>query len=727
MNTNIYKKFRAVEKLANRYSLSKRFDEPTYFSFRLIFGHNNDDVYNIANNSALYDTMPHPLFDLGLTSVTLPGIPRFGSLEPAPSQPIITTEPNSYSALQYLVESNEPTRAAMLQEFIQKFNQLQNDFPYYFQAIEGISDLLKIDHKRGQRINNDTILTITCLEGLDLRMSYLMNLYRKIAWDDVYQRWVLPDMMRYFTLKIYLAEFRTFHIAQTSSQPGGGLGDIPVAGNTLPYPYTAQTQGNLPMYLSVLDDILPTWEITCEMCEFDIANLEYDHINNLNVGDDPNQGQVKFGIKVGNIKELQIYPMFVHKYLSDRKINGLNRSKEDEISTFENSNNRYLYPISLKIAQAREKQVFDDSHVSGLPFNEMRNNNTMFGQGGPGADNNWGSPDDDVQRFSATQPSTWVGNAINFGTAYAKNFVNQYIDKGKITTIPGLGVSFNEVKAALETKNVVGALGLIRKGINEVTNQFADAPSSRLDQNIQTDRVMREFLGTLSRSNATDEDSKLLTDAANMALSDRGIWEKIRDFSMATDLTGTGEVNIGGKIEGAQDYMNAIQQSNRENGLSISESLQQTDFNAVSGNIDENQIDTGVPSSLLPGSIQDNVDQGLASELIGNSAGDGLNMPQSSERLGQNTEGDGLPKIGASEYLKNQSEGSGLKTTKPSSLLSSSVQRGDLPKSDPNIRTTTIKVSEIMESSPSSINNEIEGKPLKQPKPSKATNSKLEQ
>ena len=128
MSTNIYKTFRAVEALTNRYTLSKRFDEPTYFSFRLIFGHNSDDVYNIADNTAFYDTMPHPLFDLGFTTK------RSETFNPdSPFIPTIIREEHSYSALQYLIEANEPTRALMLEEFVSKFNQLQNDFPYYFQ------------------------------------------------------------------------------------------------------------------------------------------------------------------------------------------------------------------------------------------------------------------------------------------------------------------------------------------------------------------------------------------------------------------------------------------------------------------------------------------------------------------------------------------------------------------------------------------------------------------
>ena len=37
-----------------------------------------------------------------------------------------------------------------------------------------------------------------------------MEFYRKAAWDDVYQRWILPENMREFKMIIYVFERRTF-------------------------------------------------------------------------------------------------------------------------------------------------------------------------------------------------------------------------------------------------------------------------------------------------------------------------------------------------------------------------------------------------------------------------------------------------------------------------------------------------------------------------------------
>ena len=551
MADNIYKTFRSASpKIANLNTLSKRFDEPTYFSFRLVFGQDRDHTYNKANYGALYDTMPHPLFDTFTDTVTtvnratpLRFVPGIGGGLPRPN---LITESLSYSAVEYLENANEPTRATMLREFIGKFNDLQLNFPYYFQSIDGVADLLKVDPTKGQRILNDKRLAITCLEGIDLRMSYLLNLYKKIAWDDVYQRWILPDMMRYFTLKIYLAEFRTFHLPQTSSSKISGYGN-PQAARTVitsnPIVSAAlQAREAIPLYLSVLDDVLPTWEIQCEMCEFDINDISFTHLDGLSVATSPNPGTVKFGIKVGNIKELQIYPVFQHKFLIDRKLNGINRSK-DEISTSDDAGNKYLYPASLQIAQNRLPKGVDLGHVPGLPYNETTNSTKLFGQGDPGANKEWGTSDDDVKKIKPTQPETWVGNALNFGNSYAKNLLNKVVDKAKVTSIPGLGISFNEIKTAIQSKNIIAALGMIRKGVNEVVESYGNAPSSRLEQPIQTDSIMRSFLTELTKSEATDDDTKILQSTAQLALSEKGVWKKITDYSLATNLVGPGETN----------------------------------------------------------------------------------------------------------------------------------------------------------------------------------------
>lgn len=517
---SIFNTFRSVRTLNDLSSISKRLDEPTYLSFRLQFASDMDDLYNKASNAtANYDTMPHPLFDIrDYVGTNLTGF--LDNVQPE-------NEPQSYSTYKYLIDANEPTRAEMLLEFIDNFNQIQSKFPYYFQSITGLNELLKPNFTRGYRVK-DSRLVISVLESLDLRMSHLLNLYKKIAWDEVYQRWILPDMMRFFTLKIYISEFRTFHTSvQYSSDERA-------------------TPQEVPLFLKVLDNILPVWEITCEMCEFDIESSGIPRINEMNVTEPGDFTTLDLVIKVGNIKEVQLYPTFKNMYLSDRKLNGPNRAK-DEISTVYDSNKRYIYPAITQIAQAREYENSNIDHMSTAPYNQTANDKTLFGQNPLGADGVWGTPDDNIVSPDPTKPETWVGNAITWGKAFAENELNKLIDKAKISTIQPLGLSLNEITTAIESKNIVSALGFVRKGINEVVNAYTIQPSSLLGGSAETDVIFQNFVENIAKSTATDPETSFLRTGASEALSNPVLMERIKDFSMATDLVSDGEINIQNK------------------------------------------------------------------------------------------------------------------------------------------------------------------------------------
>jgi hypothetical protein len=548
---SIYKDFRRVEKIGVYRSLSKRFDEPTYLSFRLKFGE-GDSKHNYATSNVYYDSMPHPLF-----------IKR--------SEYIPLDVRENYAAIDYLWDANEPTRAEMLKEFIERWNQLQNSFQWYFQKIDGVDALLKTNPKKGQRIPSDLRLTITTLEGLDLRISYLLNLYRKIAWDDVYQRWVLPDMMRYFTLDIYVTEFRTFHLPNEQTEMG--YEEINSAKTKIDS-VTGQTE----LVLHALDKILPTWKISCKMCEFDIENIAWTALPGLSVGDAPTPAACTFQIKVGNIEETQIYPVFTSMYLEDKKLNGTERSG-DLNTTLTNDdrkdanglpgNDNRGYNTDLLIGQSRE---FDEpSHVSGKPFIESV---AIDFQGSKNLGTN-------LSNINPTEPNTWVGNALTFGKSFVTNLVNEKIDKAKMTAIPKLGFSVNEAISAIESKNIITALGLIRKSVAQVQQEYV-APSDKLSDPI-VDDTFRLFLTGISQSKATSDIQIKLQEAANTALNDKGVWEKIKDFSKATNLVGEGEINTPNSISGGTNL----------------KQIQETQIKPVSKISNNNPIIETLPSSRL--------------------------------------------------------------------------------------------------------------------------------
>lgn len=90
-----------------------------------------------------------------------------------------------YCTYDYLRSTAQGTRAEMLLEFIDALNEIQNDFPWYFQSISGINNLLHIKPDQGYRLKNAQV-TIKMIDSIDQRVRYLLSLYRRIVWDDVY-------------------------------------------------------------------------------------------------------------------------------------------------------------------------------------------------------------------------------------------------------------------------------------------------------------------------------------------------------------------------------------------------------------------------------------------------------------------------------------------------------------------------------------------------------------
>jgi hypothetical protein len=483
--------------------LSKTFDEPTYLTFRVGFS-----SMNTAVDMTNYDKMPHPLFELY----------QEDSMEAR----------NYYSTIQYLRDCNEFTRAQMLIDFITKWNDLQNNYQWYFQGISGLDSILKIDPKRGMRVPGEGKVSLSMLEGLDLRITHLLNEYRKIAWDDVYQRWILPDMMRYFAMDIYVTEFRIFH--QSNIVNSGSK----FSGSEVPN-----------LVLTAMDDLMPTYIIHCERCEFDITSFG-SHLSEFS-STDANMAEIAFDINVGNITE-EYRNTLLDYFWSDRIINGPDRTKEllaaagDQVPspgiglgtntetiqqdipynpTQLSANTNYIPYINPDIDYGEKK-----SHESAKPFIET-------GGSGQSNINNAGA---------AGTGSTWVGNALKFGKAFVQNTVEGVVDKAKLSKIPGLGISFNEAIAAIQSKNVFTVFGAIRQAITQSIQNTT--PSQNLDNKV-IDKTFREFLIGISKSQATTKEGIQLVAAANEVLNNQGIWEHLKDFSKATDLVATalGEIN----------------------------------------------------------------------------------------------------------------------------------------------------------------------------------------
>ena len=357
--------FAAQESMFRPNFFARMFDEPTYLSFRIEFMFNDPDnrsrntAYNnesvlhsavaTADYSVMYDYMPEPFLDDA--AITFAGS--------ATSNDVSTGK--RYSTEDYLdMNLGDHGRAALLATFKMALKDIQENFPFYFQSINGLDKLAEVNTERGMRLGKDVAIELTCLEGIDLKITQLLQLYRKIVWDDVYQRWVLPDMMRYFGMRIYVSEIRLFSDVKNESGQNGTLYDFrnaEVRNMTYAKPQkdllgtitntistatavsqaflgtksviskalnftagalqTAQSAinsitGALDMreYCNnAINEVMPTLCFECHMCEFDIENT-LEHISSLSASNSASTAaEPRLRIKVGQVREKQAFPL----------------------------------------------------------------------------------------------------------------------------------------------------------------------------------------------------------------------------------------------------------------------------------------------------------------------------------------------------------------------------------------------------------------------------------
>ncbi len=171
--------------------------DPTYLGFQI-------RIVQTKNSSGL-DEFPHGLF---------------------------TTDPktDAYSCYNYLRNRGEYKRAAYILSFEEDFLRLVKNCPWFFVKVSGLSDSWKIDPKKNFR-GFDKKITIDTLESIDMKMTYLIDLYRKATYDAVYARWAVPDNMRYFKLEVIVSEIRPMKIGDGAAKGSIYSGPVAVTGS----------------------------------------------------------------------------------------------------------------------------------------------------------------------------------------------------------------------------------------------------------------------------------------------------------------------------------------------------------------------------------------------------------------------------------------------------------------------------------------------------------------
>lgn len=208
------------------------------------------------------------------------------------NSPLFTKPGSGYGAIEYLSLLGYKNESDRLLKFQDILRWVQNTTPWYFQSIDGLDEVWKMSTDMTKPMQN-AVLTFNCLESVDLRMTYLADLYRKSIYDTVYMRELVPENLRFFEMSIQICEFR--NIRSTLNK----LENIKSS---------AQTEDEKLEQLQSIINELNYIEFVFSQCEFDFSESFPGSSNVSN--NDPQMATNKFKVKVHKWYEKNYFPYF---------------------------------------------------------------------------------------------------------------------------------------------------------------------------------------------------------------------------------------------------------------------------------------------------------------------------------------------------------------------------------------------------------------------------------
>jgi hypothetical protein len=438
--TNTYYNFIKYNNDKSGKLFKHEYDEPTYVTVRVNFfpsiSNFNNDTYNSGDvtDSTSYNSIPHPL-------LTKPQ----------------NDKKHIYSTIKYLRDNlGDETRAELLEKFIDGLIDLNYRCPYYIKSVTGLNDLLKVDPKRGSRVIKDGTIILKCIEGLDMRISALLNLYKKVAWDDVYQRWILPDIMRFFKMNILISEFRLF-------------------GN---YKYDVSTneyvQGDVDSDINLK---IPTVKYECQMCEFDISDT-ISHFNQLNIDkiNDP-LNDIEIRIKVGNVIEHDTYDLFASSIdIDDLIISKYKKNSNGIINMPKNDNNK----VSFYERFGTQYDIMNHEIPNKIPNATSKTY---------------------LDKLLSGTLSNYISRASNYITDEIKSFIHTYDYN--------IGLTTADIISSFSADNIEGIIYGLKNRAEDVSDLYPEVTNSIATSAPLDVELFNDALKDIVNSGATTENGEI--------------------------------------------------------------------------------------------------------------------------------------------------------------------------------------------------------------------------
>lgn len=215
---------------------------------------------------------------------------------------------NINSASAYLTRIGDKVRLNYLQTFINLLRNISTQTAWFFDSISGLDEAWKRDYN--MPLLADKMLTITCRESIDLRMTALIDLYRKACFDWVNRREVVPINLRLFEMTVYVYDYRIFNDFEGRNDELGNSkkNDLLKLFGTKDVNFEATDYLNIGRTTNRI-------VYTFKNCEFQIS--EAPHLADIKNSNDSEIISQSIAIKYQDVEEDNVYNMYFGGYVSD--------------------------------------------------------------------------------------------------------------------------------------------------------------------------------------------------------------------------------------------------------------------------------------------------------------------------------------------------------------------------------------------------------------------------
>jgi hypothetical protein len=177
-------------------------EDPTYLAFQLIVDTSNGLFRTVQSSTS------QTIEDLSKNDYNYTAIEYLKACEHAREE---YYQSAGLSGARRNTRGNITSARVNLERFVAGFSDISKKYPYYFQTIEGLQDVYKkyYNNEKDPFLGgNDTLVKVSCLESLDLRMTALFDSYFKAVYDRQYRRMMIPYNLLQFNCTVIIHDLR---------------------------------------------------------------------------------------------------------------------------------------------------------------------------------------------------------------------------------------------------------------------------------------------------------------------------------------------------------------------------------------------------------------------------------------------------------------------------------------------------------------------------------------